>query len=68
MAHEVDCMHAERCPICYGKGVVYGVAETGAYPTTTCYGCQGKGWVSVEDAPTMYPPSELGASGANQCV
>jgi len=41
--------HAERCPVCYGKGVVYGVAENGAFPTTQCYGCQGKGWVTVED-------------------
>jgi len=39
--------HAEICPVCVGKGVVYGIAETGACPTETCHGCNGKGWVTV---------------------
>lgn len=38
---------ASLCPVCNGKGVVYGIAETGAMPTTTCHGCDGKGWVEV---------------------
>jgi len=42
-------MKAVRCPVCYGKGIVYGVAETGAYPTTSCHGCAGKGWIEVRE-------------------
>ena len=38
---------AVKCPVCEGKGVVYGIAETGAMPTTKCHGCLGKGWVEV---------------------
>jgi len=43
-------MKADLCPVCNGKGVIYGVAESGAYPTTTCYGCNGKGWVEVSES------------------
>jgi len=39
--------HAAICPVCGGKGVVYGIAETGAFPTETCHGCGGLGWVTV---------------------
>lgn len=43
--------HAEKCPICYGKGKV--LEEATKYekvPTmNTCYGCGGKGWVEVQD-------------------
>ena len=49
--------HAEICPVCYGKGVVCGVAETGAFPTTKCHGCGGTGWVVVpNDTSTYWPP------------
>ena len=50
-------MHAEKCPICGGKGKL---------PTDTtvaekdCYGCFGKGWVEVTDSVAVpwpwYPP------------
>jgi len=38
---------AERCPVCYGKGVV-----PDKPPSTLevkCHGCDGKGWVSVPE-------------------
>ena len=38
---------AVKCPVCDGKGVVNGIADTGAMPTTKCHGCFGKGWVEV---------------------
>ena len=45
--------HAEKCPVCYGKGVL----SRDDYTTTTariprdqtCHGCNGKGWVTVND-------------------
>ena len=33
--------HAEKCPICNGEGQLTGIR--------TCYGCDGKGWVTVYD-------------------
>ena len=42
-------MCAVICPVCKGRGVVYGIAETGAYPTQTCHGCNGKGWIEVHN-------------------
>jgi len=47
--------HAERCPICYGKGTI-----PDKYNTNTehkCHGCDGKGWVSVADEPYYPYPS-----------
>ena len=48
-------MRAVICPVCNGKGVVYGVAETGAYPTTKCHGCNSKGWVEVSGDEPFIP-------------
>ena len=50
--------HAEKCPVCHGKGyqsnVTYGYPQTtGGQPIqgqNTCIGCGGKGWVTVEDS------------------
>ena len=44
-------MRAVLCPVCNGKGVIYGIAESGAYPSTQCHGCGGKGWVEVSNDP-----------------
>lgn len=44
--------HAERCPICFGKGTIPVDDYTGA--TKVCHGCGGKGWVEVSDSP-IYP-------------
>jgi len=34
--------HAEKCPLCGGEGVVIGQPNK-------CHGCDGKGWVTVQD-------------------
>lgn len=55
--------HAEKCPICYGKGKVQ---ETSGFGTSqkkadrTCHGCGGKGWVEVAD--TLFQSDILGKS------
>ena len=48
-------MHAEQCPICggSGKGTLPDIPQTAAVQVpSTCHGCNGKGWVSVEDHTT----------------
>jgi DnaJ-class molecular chaperone len=40
--------HAEKCPICKGVGKVCS-NEYATCPDATCHGCNGKGWVTVED-------------------
>ena len=50
-------MHAEQCPVCYGKGVVpdeIGMGST-ASATKTCHACQGRGYIFVPDPTDMYP-------------
>jgi hypothetical protein len=32
--------HAEKCPVCEGSG---------KYEKAQCHGCEGKGWVTVQD-------------------
>jgi len=49
-------MKASLCPVCMGKGIIYGIAETGTMPTQTCHGCGGKGWVEVSDCAPFIPP------------
>ena len=44
--------HAEICPVCQG---------TGEYPnpnkgTLTCHGCEGDGWIEVNNDPIGYRP------------
>ena len=42
--------HAEKCPICNGRGWLYPQAFTSSDTATkTCHGCNGKGWVVVYD-------------------
>ena len=40
-------MHAEKCPVCFGRGKV---SYDSATEKLTCHGCDGKGWVVVPDA------------------
>jgi len=41
--------HAERCPVCHGSGKIWkGVGTSSTGYEDSCYGCNGKGWVSVE--------------------
>lgn len=50
--------HADRCPVCFGKGIVpmgfYNTTNTG-YSTTstapeTCRSCGGSGYIIIPDA------------------
>lgn len=41
--------HAERCPICYGKGKLPPEGNYTTYSERPCYGCDGRGWVEVRD-------------------
>lgn len=45
--------HSEICPVCNGAGKIRQyldyVCTTNCYSETTCHGCLGKGWVTVED-------------------
>lgn len=43
--------HAEKCPICEGKGKIHGMNTDGqGMPLhETCHGCNGKGWVEISD-------------------
>jgi DnaJ-class molecular chaperone len=61
--------HTEICPVCKGSGKVrmfdgYLVAEDAAHvkgeEEKTCHGCNGKGWVTVENyfCPRPMPPHE----------
>lgn len=70
--------HSEVCPVCGGTGVfklvkyrqlgtpypfVSGPIEY--YSEKTCHGCQGKGWISVEDPP--FNPVYYG-TGTNESI
>lgn len=48
--------HAEICPVCEGTGKYkehYNfVSTTNAWTEKICHGCDGKGWVTVQDAET----------------
>ena len=43
--------HAERCPICFGKGNIFtpNCYSTDGGTTETCHGCGGTGWITVQD-------------------
>ncbi len=47
--------HAETCPICWGKGKIQEPGST-AVCDKACHGCNGSGWVSVQDAPVPLMP------------
>jgi hypothetical protein len=46
-------MHAEKCPVCGGKGRISDIAVGSGMISEdqmrTCHGCKGKGWVEVRD-------------------
>lgn len=48
-------MHAEKCPICEGRGHLGFVEDAYQKPNSTadavCHGCGGEGWVEVNDSP-----------------
>ena len=45
--------HSEICPVCNGTGLYKEyldyVSTTGPVSVRTCHGCNGKGWVTVND-------------------
>jgi len=51
--------HAELCPVCEGIGqvIIYPNENTTANVdyTVVCHGCDGLGWITVDDAPVVYP-------------
>ena len=52
--------HAERCPICYGKGKVEKEESKRNYmgqipEFVNCHGCGGRGWVEVSDPFIPWP-------------
>lgn len=46
--------HAEKCPICLGRGTVPPKENCTAGYEETCYGCSGRGWVPVQDNENAY--------------
>ena len=50
-------MHAEKCPICDGKGKIKKDDFKPLIDSETCHGCGGKGWIEVQDdTKTIYIP------------
>lgn len=45
-------MHSELCPVCKGDGQVEGIRD-GETRLFDCHGCNGKGWILVEDIPAI---------------
>ena len=60
--------HDERCPICFGSGVLDWVEKYNKSSTATigsgfyrviCHGCDGKGWIVVERKENERRPSAV---------
>lgn len=41
--------HAEKCPVCGGSGGIRQDIESGGWFKFSCHGCNGIGWITVED-------------------
>jgi hypothetical protein len=50
--------HAEKCPVCYGFGKL-GNDNQRDCSGKTCHGCDGKGWVTVQDENVSKSKMEL---------
>lgn len=52
-------MHSEICPVCQGKGLIPAV-DVGDpmddHDRKPCHGCNGKGWVEINDCRLHYIP------------
>ena len=46
--------HSEICPLCKGKGIIDNYKLLKSRRNDKCHGCDGKGWVSVEDKQQPY--------------
>jgi len=47
--------HAEKCPVCLGAGKLPCAQHSTDASEKPCHGCQGQGWVTVEDSPEVCP-------------
>lgn len=60
--------HAEICPVCNGTGLYkeYLKEQTTIGPISikTCHGCNGKGWVTIDDT-TPFIPNYYGGNSNN---
>jgi len=50
--------HAEKCPICEGRGKLEPSGTSSDGTLRICHGCNGRGWVEVGKA--EYPPLDVG--------
>ena len=66
--------HSEVCPVCNGTGKIktyldpfgFGYSTSGnGYIEKTCHGCQGKGWITIEDK--QWQPVYYG-TGTNESI
>lgn len=46
-------MHSELCPVCQGEGKI---RDKLSGEKKTCHGCNGRGWVEVNDCRLHYVP------------
>lgn len=51
--------HAERCPVCSGSGKKTEFPNSTAPQLEDCRGCDGTGWVTVDDAMAQSWPEPL---------
>ena len=55
--------HAETCPVCMGDGVMGYADEDGQdlddRDVMICHGCNGAGWITVQDRTTSSPLSYM---------
>lgn len=50
--------HAEKCPVCEGKGRMCTLPfGYGTDATKKCHGCGGLGWITVEDRISYHYPT-----------
>ncbi len=47
--------HAESCPVCCGEGKTQARTYGDPPKKVTCHGCNGRGWVEVQDNETCIP-------------
>jgi len=47
--------HAEKCPVCNGRGTVPPKDSITSGVEVPCYGCNGKGWVEVGNGSSSCP-------------
>lgn len=66
--------HSEICPVCGGAGKIktyldplgFGYSTSGkTYTEKICHGCQGKGWITIEDK--QWQPVYYG-TGTNESI